>query len=61
MMLPNKLMRCQFLSIILINYNTVNKKEYQLRKNCVYYNDYRIKLNLNEMSPMQHRAHYYQI
>ena len=27
-MLYNKLMRCQFLSIILLNYNTVNKKEY---------------------------------
>ncbi|WP_428832009.1 IS3 family transposase [Flavobacterium yafengii] len=26
-----------------------------------YYNNERIKLNLKEMSPIQYRAHYYQI
>lgn len=58
-MLHNKLMRCQFLSIILLNYNTVNKKEYFdffffiLRLNALKYVIYDVTSYLCKFGPLK--------
>jgi transposase InsO family protein len=40
-------------------YNTVDELKKEIREYISYYNNDRIKLNLNGMSPIQYRAHHY--
>ncbi|TDE07858.1 IS3 family transposase, partial [Flavobacterium sandaracinum] len=41
-------------------YNSINQLKKEIQEYIVYYNNDRIKSNLNKMSPIQYRAHYYQ-
>ena len=41
-------------------YNSINQLKHEIKEYIIYYNNERIKSNLNKMSPMQYRAHYYQ-
>ena len=40
-------------------YNSVDELRKDIKEYITYYNNDRIKLNLNGMSPIQYRAHYY--
>lgn len=40
-------------------YNSVDELKKEIKEYITYYNNDRIKLNLNGMSPIQYRAHYY--
>lgn len=42
-------------------YTSVNQLKKEIKEYINYYNNERIKLNLKGMSPIQYRAHYYQI
>jgi len=42
-------------------YNSINQLKQDIVEYINYYNNVRIKSNLNKMSPIQYRAHYYQI
>lgn len=41
-------------------YNSINQLKKEIKEYILYYNNDRIKSNLNKMSPIQYRAHYYQ-
>lgn len=41
-------------------YKSVDQLKKEIREYIVYYNNERIKSNLNKMSPIKYRAHYYQ-
>jgi transposase InsO family protein len=41
-------------------FNSVNQLKQEIKEYIDYYNNERIKLNLNGMSPIQYRAHHYQ-
>lgn len=41
-------------------YNSVDELKKEIKEYIAYYNNDRIKLNLNGMSPIQYRAHHYQ-
>jgi transposase InsO family protein len=41
-------------------YTSINELKIEIKEYIDYYNNERIKLNLNGMSPIQYRAHYYQ-
>lgn len=41
-------------------YNSINQLKQEINGYIIYYNNERIKSNLNKMSPIQYRAHYYQ-
>jgi len=40
-------------------YNSINELKKEIKEYIIYYNNDRIKLNLNGMSPIQYRAHHY--
>ncbi|MEN2402206.1 IS3 family transposase [Flavobacterium sp. MC2016-06] len=42
-------------------YSSINQLKQEIKEYINYYNNDRIKLNLKGMSPIQYRAHYYQI
>ncbi|WP_425554258.1 IS3 family transposase [Flavobacterium ginsengiterrae] len=44
-----------------MKYSSINQLEREIVKYINYYNNDRIKLNLKGMSPIQYRAHHYQI
>lgn len=41
-------------------YNSITQLKKEIEEYIYYYNNERIKSNLNKMSPIQYRAHYYQ-
>ncbi|WP_339919821.1 IS3 family transposase [uncultured Flavobacterium sp.] len=41
-------------------YNSINQLKQEIKEYILYYNNERIKSNLNKMSPIQYRAHFYQ-
>ena len=41
-------------------YKSINELKQEIKEYIKYYNNKRIKSNLNKMSPIQYRAHYYQ-
>ena len=41
-------------------YNSISQLKQEINGYIIYYNNERIKSNLNKMSPIQYRAHYYQ-
>ncbi|WP_026714225.1 IS3 family transposase, partial [Flavobacterium daejeonense] len=41
-------------------YNSIIQLKEEIHQYIVYYNNQRIKSNLNKMSPIQYRAHHYQ-
>lgn len=41
-------------------FNSINQLKQEIKEYILYYNNLRIKSNLNKMSPIQYRAHYYQ-
>lgn len=41
-------------------FNSINQLKQEIKEYILYYNNHRIKSNLNKMSPIQYRAHYYQ-
>ena len=41
-------------------FNSINQLKQEIEEYINYYNNDRIKSNLNKMSPMKYRAHYYQ-
>ena len=41
-------------------YHTIDQLKKEINEYINYYNNERIKSNLNKMSPIQYRAHYYQ-
>ena len=41
-------------------YKSINELKKEISEYIYYYNNVRIKSNLNKMSPIQYRAHYYQ-
>jgi putative transposase len=41
-------------------YNSISQLKQEIKEYIIYYNNERIKSNLNKMSPIQYRAHYYQ-
>lgn len=42
------------------NFNSINELKTEIKKYINYYNNQRIKSNLNKMSPIKYRAHFYQ-
>jgi len=40
-------------------YNSIDELKKEIKDYITYYNNDRIKLNLNGMSPIQYRAHHY--
>ena len=41
-------------------FNSINQLKQEIKEYILYYNNHRIKSNLNKMSPIKYRAHYYQ-
>ncbi|WP_418262091.1 IS3 family transposase [Flavobacterium faecale] len=41
-------------------FNSINQLKQEIKEYILYYNNERIKSNLNKMSPIKYRAHYYQ-
>ena len=41
-------------------YSSISQLKQEIKEYIIYYNNERIKSNLNKMSPIQYRAHYYQ-
>ena len=41
-------------------FNSIEQLKNEIDKYIIYYNNQRIKSNLNKMSPIKYRTHYYQ-